>query len=519
MQGKTHPIMSCAEAQAFEEQLLGKDEEASWAAMQRAGHTTADLIADEWKILGGQPKRLLILLGKGHNGGDACIAAGRLAELYPGLEVEVILSVMEQLMRPLTRRALVVLKSELEDRITLHETLPEDKDTQYDIVIDGLLGMGFKPPVKDKERDLIDFANSLEGVSLRVAVDIPSGMGDSNDDEPFRADLTIATGIFKRPIIEPGATFSTGRRRYADIGFFEQANVEGFDTELLTSGIFENLKGLRPAASDKRSFGNVMVLAGSRGMIGAAAMTVKAALQAGAGLVTAFVPGQAVNAFSAAMPEAMWVPCPTDSNGIITLESDKLIEKHMERADAWVIGPGLGFSPDIGKMLRKYFNKWECPVVLDADALQEEIVLSCYKMIGNAKVDFVLTPHVGEYLRMTGNTDSRSTNIDDDRLLSFCSAAKVTTVLKGAVSRICDGQRIIYSPFGGPVLARGGSGDCLAGILGARLAMRKRSTLEHTCEAVAWHGRAAELLAQSRGENNVRTTDLLDYLPNVIRNG
>ena len=422
-------------------------------------------------------------------------------------------------MRPLTRRALVVLKSKLEDKFTLHETLPEEADAAYDIVIDGLLGMGFMPPVKGRERDIIDYANGLQNVSMRVAIDIPSGMGDTNDEEPFRADLTIATGIFKRPLIEPGATFTTGRRRYADIGFFDNANAEGFDAELLTPAIFENLKGLRPAASDKRSFGHVMILAGSRGMIGAAAMTVKAALEAGAGLVTAFVPGQAVNAFAAAMPEAMWVPCPTDNDGVITLEADKLIEQHMERADAWVVGPGLRYSPDIGKMLRKYFNKWNCPVVLDADALQEEVILTCYKTGANSKLDFILTPHVGEYLRMTGNADSRSTNIDDDKLLNFCRSANVTTVMKGAVSRICNGQRVIYSPYGGPVLARGGSGDCLAGILGARLALRKKYALEHTCEAVAWHGRAAELLAQAKGEINVRTTELLDYLPNVIRNG
>lgn len=513
----THPILSCADAADFEAQIIGQAEENLWQAMLKAGTGAGEIILQEWRTIGSQPRRLLLLLGKGYNGGDACIAAEYLSRNIPELEVDIVPADKEKSLKPLTRRALVVLKSNLEDRWRLVEDLEQITTVDYDLAIDGLLGMSFKAPINGYVREIIDCINDLSNIRFRVAIDLPSGLGDICDDQPLVADMTIATGIAKRPLFQAGATYFCGRRRYADIGIFDKTEICGNASEILLPDILAPLRRIRPAASDKRSFGHVMVLAGARGMLGAAAMCVHSALKAGAGLVTAFVPAQAVNAFSAAIPEAMWIPCPTDNEGIISREAFELIDPFAKKADAWVIGPGLGQSLEIKRMLKRLLSSINCPTVIDADALQAELILTAFKYLSTTGLQIITTPHVGEYLRMTGDKDSTLNTIDDDALLQFTRRARVTTVLKGTVTRICDGGRLIYSPFGGPMLARGGSGDCLAGILGARLAQNRQNTLQATCEAVAWHGRAADLLAQAQGEHAVRTTQLLDYLAPALR--
>jgi NAD(P)H-hydrate epimerase len=356
-----------------------------------------------------------------------------------------------------------------------------------------VFGYQFRPPAEPRVAKLLARVNELP-IRLRAAVDLPSaGL--------FRADFTYATGCVKTPVV--GAP-EAGRVRYLDLGFFleSEANSE----RVLTPRILAPLAGLRPAQGDKRAYGHVFVLAGSRNFPGAALMTVRAALRSGVGLVTAFVPDSLVPAYAAAAPEAMWVGWPETPVGTLAPEGQHRLRERLERATALVIGPGLGREPATLELVAEIVRRSPVPLVIDADALQPEIVSA-----GNAPR--VLTPHAGEFAR-----------------IARAKLANTTLVLKGPITRIGNSAGLqptpkrpskpgttYYSFFGGPVLARGGSGDLLAGLIGGLLAQTPGEPLLAAARGVVWHGLAADALARAHGQTAVQVTQLLDFLPAVLR--
>jgi NAD(P)H-hydrate epimerase len=290
-----------------------------------------------------------------------------------------------------------------------------------------------------------------------------------------------------------------GRVRYLDLGFF-RGDEPGLD-RVLTSAVLAPLAGLRPVQSDKRSYGHVFVVGGSRDFPGAILMTVLAALQSGAGLVTAFVPESLVAAFAARAPEAMWVGWPETPTGGLALEGEHLLRTRLERATALVLGPGMGREPETRALARSVVGASKIPLVIDADALQPDIVAA-----GNAAR--ILTPHAGEFARIAGGRELRD----------FAAETRATVVLKGVVTQVAGSDRAVYhSLFGGPALARGGSGDLLAGLTGGLLAQTPADPVLAAARGVVWHGRAADLAARARGQTSIRVTQLLDYLPAALR--
>ncbi|HEY1107339.1 MAG TPA: NAD(P)H-hydrate dehydratase, partial [Opitutaceae bacterium] len=303
-----------------------------------------------------------------------------------------------------------------------------------------------------------------------------------------------ATGILKTPVL---GTAEAGRVRYLDLGFFRGG--EPGTERVLVPQVLAPLAGWRAAGADKRSFGHVFIVGGSRSFPGAVLMTVLAALRSGAGLVTAFVPESVAAAFAARAPEAMWVAWPETPAGGLALEGEHLLREKLDRADALVIGPGLGREKETLALAESIVGRSEIPLVIDADALQPEIVRA-------GKAPRVLTPHVGEYKRIAG----------DAELIAFAHEVHGAVVLKGNGTRIASGDAIHRSFFGGPVLSRGGSGDLLSGIIGGLVAREKDIVLA-AAQGVAWHGLAADALARARGEVAVTTTELLDYLSPALR--
>jgi len=257
------------------------------------------------------------------------------------------------------------------------------------------------------------------------------------------------------------------------------------------------LAAWRDSRSDKRTYGHVFVVGGSRSYPGAVLMTVLAALRSGAGLVTAFVPESMVAAFAARAPEAMWVGWPETPAGGLALEGQYLLATRIGRASALVVGPGIGREAETLALVRDIVATTPVPVVIDADALQSEIVSA-------GKAARILTPHAGEWARIA---ESRQEN--------------AVLVRKGAVTRICgratpDGVTY-HSFFGGPVLARGGSGDGLAGLIGGLLAQTPHEPLLAAARGVVWHGMAADALARAHGQTSVVTTQVLDFLGAALR--
>jgi ADP-dependent NAD(P)H-hydrate dehydratase / NAD(P)H-hydrate epimerase len=500
----SHPILSCAEAARFEESLFGGDESLQWAAMLDAGSGVASAVMSDFAEIGDFPAggRLLVLAGKGNNGGDALIAAGEILKRHPGARADVVLAYGERTLRPLARRAWQQLTRNAGGRAA--HLIPAGSPAGYDVCLDGVFGFQFRPPLDRVAAGVLRWANRIP-VRLRAAVDLPSGL---NERAAFRADFTYATGILKSPVL---GCSNAGRLRYVDLGFFDRADKPpptGSSNEfILTPAMLAPLGALRSPFTDKRSYGHLCLFGGSRDFPGAILMAVLAALRSGAGLVTAHVPASLAPAFAARAPEAMWVAWPETPDGSLALETPVRLRARLERADALVIGPGLGRNPESLALVSSLVKASRVPVLLDADALQPEIVRA-------AKAPLILTPHAGEFARIACGADLRT----------YCSRTGATVVLKGPVTKVAwagrdKGRdlRVYHSLFGGPVLARGGSGDMLSGLTGGLLAQTPRDRLLAACRGVIWHGLAADLLARAHGQTAVSGTQLLDFLPAVLR--
>jgi NAD(P)H-hydrate epimerase len=301
--------------------------------------------------------------------------------------------------------------------------------------------------------------------------------------------------------------------RYLDLGFFARGSRDDDPggSFVLTDHVLDPLRALRPATADKRTFGHLFVVSGSRTMPGAVLMAVESALVSGVGLVTAFVPESLAGSFAARVPEAMWVPMPETLDGGLALEGRGSVVARAARCTGLLAGPGLGRDRESLALITEILRAIDVPAVLDGDALQTDIVAAHYPGSESVKV---LTPHAGEFERIAPGEDLRAA----------VQRLKATIALKGVPTRICVGgvlqptssQALYYSPFGGPVLSRGGSGDVLAGLVAGQLAAGA-SPLEAAARGVVWHGLAADRLARAQGQTSARVTHLIPHLSAVLQ--
>ncbi len=488
----SHPVLTCAAAAAWEKKLL-PDEAAEWAAMQRAGAAIATAVTEDFREIGGlSPEtRLLVLVGKGHNGGDALLAAMNLMALCPRATAGVLLVFGENALRPLARRSLTELRRVAGNRlgeVTL-ATLKSEL-AGYDVCLDGVFGFQFRPPLGEITAEILAWVNTHSRIRLRAAVDLPSGLGEQNAGTVFRADFTYATGVVKAPVVLPANAPFVGRVRYLDLGFFSASQPDS-SAHVLTVDILAPLAQLRRAQTDKRTYGHLFVIGGSRSYPGAVLLTVQAALRSGVGLLTAFVPASLAPEYAARFPEAMWVGLSETADGGLALSGLALIREKLPRATALVLGPGLGAAPETLEATEAIVRNTNIPLLLDADALRPGILTAA------AGKRLIATPHAGEFQRISSATDWREPGV---------------LVLKGQPTQVSEGENVYFSLCGGPVLARGGSGDVLAGLIGGLLAQAPDDLLLAACRGTVWHGLAADLLARDLGQVAVQTTQLFDYL-------
>lgn len=493
----SHPILTCAAAAAWEAQRLGGDPDREWAAMCAAGRGVAAGIRQDSRETDRWPRapHLLVLAGKGHNAGDAFLAAAALLGDDPAARVNVALLFGAAARRPLAARAWrdLAIHAGPRLRVLRHEdlnTLPP-----ADVVIDGGFGFSYRPPLPAAARDWLKAINARPA-GLRAAVDLPTGWADP---DAFRADFTYATGIIKTPLLDLPAA---GRLRYIDLGFFPAGAEEPTDVGervLLPGPLLRAAGARRDPTSDKRSHGHVLLVGGSRRYPGAILLAAHAALRSGAGLVSAAVPASLAPAYAAQVPEVMWLACPETDEGGLSLDGGVGIREIARRATAWLLGPGLGEEPETLALTEDLVKHATLPVVLDANALVPVVVAA-------GRAPRVLTPHAGEYRRIAGEAD----------LADYARPERVT-ILKGPVTRLSAGAATYRALGGGPVLARGGSGDVLAGLVAGRVAQTPDDLLGAAAIAVAWHGAAADRLARRRGQVAVRTLDLVVELGPVLR--
>ncbi len=513
----SYPVLSIEEARAYEGEVLGEDIDLIRQAMTNAGQAIGEAILADYQEIRDWPDypSILILAGKGLNSGDAFVACKLMQEVLGDLHVNIVMTEEASNLSPLAAEALEALQTVLGgdlDLLTVDAYLARVPEP-LDLVMDGLYGHGFRPPLSALAAELLQHVNQRTDVLLRAAIDLPSGLGTGVDENCFVADITYVPGVAKAPCFERAHAHLVGRVRFLEIPPFLDPPTREHRVLLASPSSHRDLNTLRGAQSDKRTYGHCLLLAGSADMPGAAIMATHGALLAGAGLVTTCLSGRLAGDIAPAAPEAMWRSLPVTSEGDLDPEAVRIVLSAAEKCDAVLVGPGLVVSRASTPVLSRILRQLSLPVVVDASALVPTIVETLAGRADSAG-PVVLTPHLGEFSRLAGIPVR---DVTDERLIEYSQKYRVTTVLKGHPTRISDGETCHFAPVGGPVLARGGAGDILAGMLTTLLAQSPDDPLSAAVNAVCWHGAAADMLARERGATAVKTTDLLVYLADALR--
>ena len=270
---------------------------------------------------------------------------------------------------------------------------------------------------------------------------------------------------------------------------------------VLNARALEGMRRLRPTLCDKRSFGHLLIVAGSRQMPGAMILCVQAAIRSGVGRVTVLVPQSLLPQVALAAPEAMWLAGAETTRGQLSGRALDLLQEQNGCFTACVCGPGMGSGSDTLELVQGLIQQSALPLLLDADALQPEIIPALkLRSLAKDSATVILTPHLGEYRRLL---QSNVLDSAAEKLHQFSKNTGCVTVLKSAQTCFSNGEQLVYSPFGGPVLARGGSGDLLAGLIAGNLAQPGSDSLAALACGLALHGQAADALAVAKGAHCV----------------
>jgi NAD(P)H-hydrate epimerase len=270
----------------------------------------------------------------------------------------------------------------------------------------------------------------------------------------------------------------------------------------------------RSADSNKGTYGTVLVVAGSRGMAGAAALVGASALRSGAGLVRVACPVEVQPTVASYEPSYMTWPIENDSDGLLRFKpARRAIERLLERTDVLAIGPGLGQSPEIRELVHWVVEEVKIPTVLDADALNA--LAGQTDTLADLRRPVVLTPHPGEFARLTGRPVSEIQSDREGHALALAQADRLVLVLKGTGTIVTDGRRIYVNDTGNPGMATGGAGDVLTGVIAALIG-QKLPAFEAAQLGVHIHGLAGDIARDQNGEISLIAGDIVDSLPDAF---
>lgn len=479
----------------------------SLTLMERAGKAVAQRIKEHFK-----KGKVLIIAGPGNNGGDGMVAARYLKRA--GFKVKVYMVFEEERLSLEARTQLERLRKA---RIPFSVTRDlREEDLNGSIIVDALFGTGLKREISGELAQLIDRINS-SGAPV-VAVDIPSGI--SSDDgsimaRAIRADLTVTFGLPKRGhLLFPGAEY-TGRLYVEDIGFPEELlNSSSIKVELPDKELIRSLIPERRRYSHKGTYGHVLIIAGSRGKTGACLMAARACLRSGAGLVTIGVPETLVSVFQSRVTDEMCLGLPDRGDGSLSKDALKeIIDFTEKKAQVLAIGPGIGVTEDTREIIKGLLGKIKIPVVLDADAIN---CLEDMPEVLKDRDNCVITPHPGEFSRLTGIPKEKVEKKRIDLASAFSLKYNVTLVLKGVPTVIGHEGYVYINPTGNPGMAKAGSGDVLTGIVSGLMA-QGLSGPKASILGVYLHGLAGDMGACDKGLWSLLASDIIEYIPGAFK--
>jgi hydroxyethylthiazole kinase-like uncharacterized protein yjeF len=472
--------------------------------MENAGMRVVEVLEDEFDNL--HELTVGVLCGKGNNGGDGLVIARQLMQkgCYPfvflfALEGEVKgdaktnLNILNAIGYPPT----VITNSDEwnEEKIELLDA---------DIIVDALLGTGARKPVEGLYREVIEnLADDFPRAAI-VAVDVPS--------PGVEADITVTFTALKPQLVLPPDHENAGEVIVADIGNPNQL-IESDKHKL--NLIHPQDLPYRAEDSNKGTYGKVLIIGGSRGKSGAAAMAGQAALRSGAGLVTVATASSVLPVIAETMPELMTEALAETSEGTIANQS---ISNLLGGKTVLGIGPGLTSFSETSAFVRQMVEECTIPVVVDADGLNAFAGFD--KQIQGEGRDIILTPHPGEMARLIGKDVDHVVANRIDVARNFAADHKVYVVLKGFRTIVAAPDESIYiNPTGNPGMATAGTGDILTGMITGIVAQEHLGNfLDRICLAVYLHGLAGDLAAEEIGEESMVATDLLRFLPQAWEN-
>ncbi|MCU1298246.1 MAG: hypothetical protein JWO91_2524 [Acidobacteriaceae bacterium] len=501
----------------------------SLTLMENAGSAVAEFVLSQYPFA----KSIGVVCGKGNNGGDGLVAARKLHDA--GREVHVLLLAEPSELHGDAAEMFKLLPVKVVTALSAEELKTEAAQRVFeaDVLVDAILGTGFRPPVKGFYADAIAELNS----SARpiVAVDIPSGadadaglVRTNERDETVVQAETVVTFTAPRPI----HVFGTLSRRIlannarmghphfrivgAPIGSPPEAIVSSLNLNAITAKDIAHLFAPRPPDSNKGSFGHVLVVGGSLGKTGAAVMAGIAVLRAGAGLSTVATAKSVLSVVAGFHPELMTEPLEETGEGTISIRAYEALQSLAEKMTVLAIGPGISRNPETSETVRKLVAESNKPIVLDADGLNAFEGQSA-ELNGKGKT-LVITPHPGEMARLVGGSIA---DVQRDRIKTgrdFAREHDLIVVLKGHRTLIAnpDGE-VWVNTTGNPGMATGGTGDVLTGITAGLVAQNPKRAFEAVTAAVHLHGLAGDVACERMGEQSLIATDLIEALPQAIR--
>lgn len=484
--------------------------------MENAGCAAASFIRKTLKNLEG--RNCMVFCGSGNNGGDGFVAARKLFEE----KANVIVILCGGL--PKSDEAKYMYSCLISAGITVFDFMEDrSKVEQFiggaEVIIDALFGTGFRGEFRAPFDEVAAMINSAG--AIKFSFDVPSGINAETGEAAkgsVKADYTVAFGGRKPGhLLLPGKEFC-GNTADVDIGIPHEvlSQIPENCFEVGDDIVFSSIKKRR-LYTNKGSYGKLLCVTGSENYIGAAAISALSALRAGAGIVTVATTKYVAGAISSKVPEATFIPLPESENGRIDISSEKAKEKLLpvlKNYDAVLIGCGLGLGEETGALVEFVIRNAEGTLIIDADGLNT--IAMDMELLSKAKKTPIITPHMGEMARLSGKTVQDIISERLDIATEISKKYRAVTVLKDASTVITAPNGDIYfSPTGNPGLAKGGSGDCLAGIIASLAAQGYIETASAVC-GVYLHGTAADMAAKELSEYSMLPSDIPAYLSKLF---
>ena len=510
----TWPLVSAHQMRALDSYTIEQAHVSADVLMESAGRAVVDALLSRFGALLREPQAdILVVCGRGNNGGDGLVVARHLHLL--GVRVRAVLVGDRKNLSQET-----ALNWRRAEAVGVPLSLGPAALPEEGLVVDALFGTGLSRELEGEAAGWVDVINQASSERLRiVSIDIPSGIhGDTGQvlGCAVAADLTVTLGCAKTGLVlEPGREHS-GQLAVARIGIVDalpaaEADPTGAECDMWSTWAAARRLPHRPAEGHKGRFGHTLVVAGSEGKAGAAALSATAALRAGAGLVTLACPRGLAESLDAKLTEVMVAPFPEVGRAQLAASGLKEILALAEDRDVLALGPGLGTHPETVALVLGLITESSIPLVVDADGLNA--LVGSLPALRSREGAAVLTPHPGEAARLL---ETSAAKINADRLgaaRELSRQAGAIVLLKGAGSVIAAPEgRSRINPTGGAYLAAAGTGDVLTGMVAAFLG-QGMDAMEAATLAAFLHGDAADRLAQRRGESGLLAGEIGEELP------